>query len=303
MSAQTTSGLSGEVMTFYESEFLRRSEDTQVHKEGLQMGRHGKNQGKSVVYNRYTPLTRVTTPLTEGSNPSEVSLTASQVTSTLAEYGNVVKIAKLLSLVSIDKDGEEKVQVMGQNKGETLDRLTRDALTGGATVSYAGAKTALSDVAASNTMNATEIRKVRRTLIKNKAIKYKNGMFMAKIGPDTEYDIMGDTTWSNAHTYKDGDAMYKGYIGNFFGFDFLVSTDPKSESSTVEVYSNIFHGQHAAGCLELEGDAPSLYIKTPGPQDTSNPTDRYSTIGWAGTYDAEALVAAWIINHKSAVSS
>lgn len=303
MAVETSSTVTGEMMTFYESKFLERSKELLVHQEGLQKSTRPNNQGKANVFNRYTQLANATTPLTEGANPSEVALTATQVTVTLAEYGNLIKISKLLKLTSIDKDAKEKVELLGQNMGETLDQLTRDALTTGATVSYAGSKTTLTDVGSTNTLSATEIRRIRRKLIQNKAMKYSNGMFMGKIGPDTEFDLIGDSVWQNAHSYKDGDALYKGYLGNLYGFDFALSTQAKSEASTTTVYSNIFHGMNAAGVYDLSQDVPQLYIKVPGPSDTSNALNRFSTIGWGGTFAAKVLVAAWVLNWKSGASS
>lgn len=303
MAVQTTTGLSNEVMTFYESKFLERAQYVYIHAEGAQKSTHKKGQGKTVRFNRYSPLATVTTPLTEGSNPSEVSLSSSTVDATLAEYGNVVKVSKLLSLVSIDRDGQEKSEVMGQNMGETLDELTRDELYTGATVQLAGGKSALSDVAASDTFSATEIRKAVRTLEVNKAMKYPDGMFMGKVGPYTKYDLMGDNTWITAKTYSDVKDLYRGEIGELYGVRFSLTANQKTESSSTTVYSNFIHGANAFGVYDLEGDMPRLYIKVPGPEDTSNPTDRYSTIGWAGSYVAKTLIGSWIVNVKSGATA
>lgn len=303
MAIETTSTLSNEVMTYYSSKFLERAKDSLVHQEGAQKQTRATGEGKTVVFNRYTPLARATTPLTEGSAGSEVALTSAQVSVTLAEYGNYVKVGKLLDLVSIDKDATEKSELLGQNMGETLDRITRDALVTDATVSYAGAKTALTAVAATDVLSAAEIRKIRRQLLKNKAIKYGNGMFMGKIGPDTETDLIGDSVWVNAHSYKDGDELFKGYLGNLYGFDFLMSTDSKTESSTVTVHSNLFHGAQSFGVHNLSKDIPKLYIKKPSASDTSNPLDRFSTIGWGGAFAAKVLVAAWVLNWKSGATA
>jgi hypothetical protein len=56
-----------------------------------------------------------------------------------------------LSLTSIDTNNKEKIEVIGQNMGETLDELTRNELFTGATVQFAGGKAALTAVAASLT--------------------------------------------------------------------------------------------------------------------------------------------------------
>lgn len=299
----TTTTLSTEVMTYYESRYLARAKMWLVHQEGAQKRTHGSGNGKVVRFSRHTPLAVATTPLTEGSNPLGANFTVSNVDATLAEYGNLVTVSKLLSTTSIDREGKEKSDVMGQNMGETLDTLARDAIFTGATVQLAGAKSALSDVAASDVLSTTEVRKARRSLVKNKAIKFPDGFFMAKIGPDTSFDLMADSTWVNAHSYKDTTELYAAEVGKYGGFRFLETNNQKSEASTTTVYSNFFHGAEAFGCLDLEDDMPKLYVKVPGPNDTSNPTNRFSTVGWAGSFVAKAMVALWIINVKTGATA
>lgn len=299
MTAQKTSTVTQEMMTLYKSEFLKRAKHLLVHKEGAQMETQEQNSGKVIRFSRMTPFATVTTPLTEGSNPSEVDVTTANVDVTLAEYGNVVKIAKLFKLTSIDRDAKEKSGAMGQNMGETIDELTRDAMYTGATAQLASSVSALTDVAATDTFDAAEVRKAVRTLEANKALRYSDGFFMGKVGPYTKYDLVGDTVWQNAKTYSDVKDLYAGEIGELYGVRFLLTTNQKTESSTVTVYSNFIHGQYAFGCYDLAGDTPKLYIKVPTASDTSNPTDRYSTIGWAGSYAAKVLIADWLINVKT----
>ena len=274
-----------------------------MHGEGAQKNTHPKGEGKTIQWNRYSPLAAATTPLAEGLNPSEVDLTAAQVTAALSEYGNVIKITKLLKLTSIDKDATEKVEVLGQNLGETIDTLDREALFAGATVQLANGKTALTAIAATDTMSATEVRKAVRTLQVNKAMKYPDGYFIGKIGPYTEFDIKGDTTWVNAATYSDVKKLYQGEVGSLYGVRFVNVTNQKSESSTVTVYSNFIHGANAFAKYDLSGDVPKLYIKVPDESDTSNPTDRYSTIGWAGSYVAKVLISEWVLNVKTGATA
>lgn len=303
MAAETSSTLSNEMMTFYSSVFLERAKQLLVHREGLQKTTHNAGSGKVMRMNVYSPLSAATTPLTEGTNPSEVSITSSTVDVTLKEYGTTVKVAKLLNRTSIDVDGKEKTEVVGQNMGETIDELCRDAIHSGATAQLAGSQSVLSNVAASHTLTAAEIRKAVRTLKANKALKYPDGNFMGKIGPYTSYDLMGDSTWVNAKTYSDVSGLYAGEVGRLHGVRFIETTNQKTESSTVTVYSNFIHGQKAIGEYELEGDMPKLYIKIPTGSSTDNPADRFSTIAWAGVYAAKVLIANWVINIKTGATA
>lgn len=304
MAAQVTTGLTQEMATYYEKVFLARAEYEYVHKEGGQMRSQPKNEGKVVNFTRHTPLATVTAALTEGTNPSEVNLTATTVAATLAEYGTTVKISRFLSLTSIDANNKEKIEVVGQNMGETLDEIVRNELFTGATAQLAGSKAALSDIAASNTLSAAEIRKAVRTLKNNKARKYQGrGSWLGKIGPYTEYDLMGDTTWVNAHTYKDGDELYKGEIGMLYGVRFLSSPNQKTESSTVTVYSNFIHGSDAFGCIDLEGDKPQLFIIPHTNIDSGNTAGRFSTVAWAASFVTKTLNATWLVNIKTGATA
>jgi len=127
MATQTTSTLSNEVKTYYDKVFLKRAEYELVCKEGAQMRTHSQNEGKTIWFNRYTPLS--STPanclLSEGENPAVCSITAANVSAVLAEYGATVKISKFLTLTSIDKNNAEKIAVVGQHMGEVLNEIVR----------------------------------------------------------------------------------------------------------------------------------------------------------------------------------
>lgn len=303
MAAQTTTGLSQEISTYYERVFLARAMKRLIHEQGAQKKTVPAGEGKTVNFTRHTPLATVTTALTEGSNPSEVDLTASTVSATLAEYGNASKIARFLSTTSIDRNNKEKIEVFGQNMGETLDTLAREELFGGATTQLAGGKANITAVAASDVLNASEIKKAVRTLEGNAAMRYDDGFFMGKIQPYTWYDLLGDSTWVNAKTYSDVKDLYMGEVGELFGVRFVLTNNGKTQSSTVTVYSNFIHGKESFGCMDLATDSPKLYIKTPGANDTSNPADRYSTIAWAGSYVCKTLNANWLINVKTGATA
>lgn len=304
MATQTSTGLSQEVSTYYEKVFLARAEYELVHKEGGQMRTMPKGEGKTTNFTRHTPLATVTTALSEGANPSEVDLTAATVSAALAEYGTTVKISKFLSLISIDQNNKEKIEVVAQNAGETLDQLTREALFSGATAQLAGAKAAVTSIAASDTLSSTEIRKAVRTLKNNKAISYKGRFpFVGKIGPYTSYDLMGDTTWVNAKVYSDVEDLYKGEVGALHGVRFIESKNQKTTASTVTVYSNFIHGSEAFGCITLDGDAMKVYIVPHTQVDSGNPAGRFSLVSWAASYVCKVLNANWIVDIKTGATA
>lgn len=296
-----TSSLTQEVMTYYEKVFLARAEYELVLKEGAQMRTHGKHSGRTINFTRVVPLAISTTPLAESSNPGSSQLTASTVSVTLSEYGVTTTTSKLLSLVSIDVNMKEKVEVVGQNMGEVINRLTRDQLDAGTAAFANGHDT--SDVAAGDTLSASAIRGMIKTLETNKARPYKDGMFVGKTNPLSKYSLLGDSTWINSKTYSDVKGLYKGEMGELYQVRWLLNKDVASANGdsstaacTVVMYYTYVHGADALGCFDLEGDQPKLYIYNG--IDATNTTGRATYISWAGSYASKLLNDDWALVGK-----
>jgi N4-gp56 family major capsid protein len=300
----TNATLSPEIMAYYQETFLTHATPNLVMKEGAQPENLGSNNGATVTFTRYAKRAVATTPLSTGVNPTHTANTAVNVTATLQEFGDNEKIAKFLSVTSIDKNNENKIQVMGEGMGNTLDAITRDKLFAGATVGYAGTATSLATLGAGTVLNPAELVRVRRTLQTNDTRPYEDKMFLGKIQPFTEADIISANTWLNTKQYSDPTDLYNGEIGSLYQFRFLTSTQHKIESGAGGGggfgYSNFFHGRDAFGTVELEGDMPQLVIVTGA--DAGNVAGRFANISWAGSFTALVLNTGWIINWKTSAT-
>lgn len=310
MAAQVTTGLTAEMSTYYEKVFLERAEYEYIFMQGAQKRTQPSNEGKQVNFTRHTPLATATTALTEGTNPAEVALTASTVSAALAEYGTTVKISRFLSLTSIDRNNKEKIEVVGQNMGETLDELTRNELFTGATAQLAGGKSTLSTVAITDVLSVTELRKAVRTLKANKARRFQEAAapWIGKVGPYTSYDLMGDSTFISADVYDNGATkMYRGELGKIHGVRLIESPNQyetvNGGASSADIFSNFVHGDHAFGCIDLEGDKPKLHVIPHTQVDSNNPAGRFSTVAWATAFVSKTLNANWLVNIKTGATS
>lgn len=306
MATSTTSGLSGELVLYLEKRFLLRSRNAIVFGEGLMKQTLPVNMGKTITWNRYSALTVASTALTEGTNPTGVTPSGTQVSTTLAQYGNVLPVTDLLFVTSIDREAKEKTDLAAQNMAETLDTLNRNELWTGATVQLANGRAALTAITSTDTLTSTEIRRVRRSLRKQNAIPYDDGCFLAKTGPDTSFDLVNDSVWLAVSEYGDSakSAIFNQEIGKLFQVRFLEATaNQYNESSTVTVYSTFVHGQQAVGCVDLDSLPNGLIIKQSGDQDTSNALNLFMTIGWKAAYAVKTLNANWSYVIKSAASS
>lgn len=301
--ASTTTALSQLMQTYYDRLFIDTAKHWLIHEEGAQKRPLPQGEGKTVYFQRYTPLAIVTAQLTEATNPTCVNLSATNVSVVVSEFGSYSKISKLLSLTAVDRKMKGAVEVHAQNAGESRDQMVREKALVGATAQLAGGSAALTDVGTTDTLSSAEIRKAVRTLKANKAMRYNDGYFLGKVSPYVSYDLMGDTTWVNAHSYKDGDNLYKGELGRLHGVRFLETTNwketPNGGTSNADIIHSFIHGKNAMGVTDLDGDEKKIYVKTPNENDTSNPLDRYYTVGWAMTFAPVKLVSTWIIEIKS----
>lgn len=302
----TTATLTQEVMTYYEKVFLDRAKYELILKEGGQVRTQPSNSGRSVNFTRYDPLAIITTPLGEGSNPVTCALNASTVTMTLSEYGLITTNSKMLSVVSIDANMAEKVALVGQNMGETLNRLVRNELANG--TSYYGNNHLVSTFTAGDTMDACDIRLMVQTLELNKAMPYKDGLFIGKTEPTSKAFLLADTTWVNAHTYSDVKGIYAGEMGELYQVRWLLNKDyacgieaTSTASSGVNRFYTYIHGDNAFGVFDLEKDQPKLYI-LPNAVDSSSPAGRVSFVSWAGSYATKILNPNWIISARFAAA-
>ncbi len=306
--ASTTGGLSGLMSTFYDKVFLERAKAELRHDFGATSKRASMNQGKSIIFNRLTPLALVTAALTEATNPAEVAMTTTQVTATLAEYGTYTTIGSLFKMTSIDEDLKEHVEVHGQNAGESIDALLRNELSAFGTrqlVATTSAVSSTSGIHTSDVITGLEIRKAVRTLKIHKAPRFAGAMYRGIIGPQVAMDLFGASEWLDAHRYTTSDAIERGVIGKLHGVEFVETNQPTvnlsggfstSTTDVANVYTTYVFGRGGYAMVSLDSfSAPKIFVKNPGTGDTSNPLDLWSTVGWKMPFAAKGLNSDWII--------
>jgi len=310
----TSTSLITPVQIYYDKVFLDRAKIELRHDFGAQTKNVPMHSGTVVRFTRFTPLALITSALSEATNPTEVAMTATNISATLVEYGNVNNVGSLYSSTQIEEGLQEHIEVHAQNAGESIDRLIREELAAGATSQIATGATLITDIVVTDVFSGVEIRKAVRTLKKNKAQRFENGLYRGIIGPDTSYDLFGDSEWLDAHRYTTSDAIERGVVGKLHGVEFVetnnqhkdvsagLSGSPVTATSAgvVSVFSNFIFGKNAYGVINLASiTAPSVIVKNPGSGDTSNPLNMFSTVGWKMPFATKTLNSNWIINVKT----
>lgn len=282
--------------------------------------------------------TLATTALTEGTTPAGSTLSTTQVTTTVQEYGDFVQTSEFYAETSIDAGLKEQVETMAQQGAETANQLVRKVMTSfltvpGSTIQRANARTTDQTIVAGDVLTGAEIRRAVRTLKVNKAPTFEDAYYKSIIPVEAAYDLRGSTDWISANTYVNADNWKNGKIGWLHGVMFYETNDATvSAGGTVtatqnfaptgttanaalsitgtlltNIYETFVFGRQAYGIVEVAGAdsgfEPVVIMKKSGANDTNNPLNLFSTIGWKVKFAAVMLNSLWSISIRSAVSA
>lgn len=206
--------------------------------------------GSAVTFTIFNDIAAATSTLNEVTDVTPTAMSDSQVTVTLAEYGNaVITTAKLRGTAFLDVDSVA-ANVVGYNAGISIDSVVRDVLAGGDNVIYGGGGTTTpssrTTVKAADIIEANDIRKVTAQLRKANVPTF-DGLYMSYIHPDVAYDLRRETgaaSWRDPHVYQDTANIYNAEIGAFEGVRFI-------ETPRAKVFENASDGSGSTGTIEV----------------------------------------------------
>jgi len=188
--------------------------------------------GATVTFTIVNDLAIAASALTESTDVSTVAMSDSQVSVSLAEYGNaVLTTAKLRGTSFVDID-PIVANVVGYNAGVSLDTIARAKLDSGTNVQYASglgattlqsSVTARNAVATTNTISSLDIR-VARARLRSQNVPTFGGMYVGYIHPDLVADLQGESIsgsniqgWRAPHVYAQPGEIWTGELGAYEG--------------------------------------------------------------------------------------
>jgi N4-gp56 family major capsid protein len=218
----------------------------------------------------------------------------SQVTVTLAEYGNTVNTtAKLRGTSFLDVDAVA-ANLIGYNAGNSIDQVVSAVLAGGSNVVYGGGgsstPTSTVTIQAEDIVEANDVRQVTAAL-RGANVATFNGYYMGYIHPDVSYDLRretGNASWNAPHINVDTANIYNGEIGTFESVRFIetprapLAANASNGTSTtgfIDVYGTIIMGRQALAKAYSQVDGNGVVPKVVrGPVVDS--LMRFNPIGW-----------------------
>jgi len=269
--------------------------------------------GTSVAFTIFSELADATATLTETSDVTAVAMADSQVTVTLAEYGNAINTtAKLRGTSFLDVD-TVAANLIGYNAGSSIDTVVANVLKGASNVIFGGGgattPTNNATVEISDIIEANDIRVATAQLRKANTQTF-NGMYMAFIHPDVSYDLRRETgaaSWRDPHVYNNIGPIYNGEIGAFEAVRFVET--PRAplnltggSASTVDLYQTLIMGRQSLAKAHSITDGNGAFPKVVrGPVVDS--LMRFNPMGWywLGGYGIFREAAIRSINSSSSL--
>jgi N4-gp56 family major capsid protein len=289
MATSTTTTNAANLHLYYERKLLSTLEPRLVLQPLGKSQRLPKGLGTQVKWLRYSTIADSTTPLTEGTPPSEIAFTTANVTASIAQYGQFSKVSDLLSDVAIDPVLRNLSERFGFAAAKTIEQLIVNELDAEAAVQYVNDVGADGSVTASDVLNHKEL--IEAQIQQKKAFigPHESGDYVAVIHPCNEFDLKSDSqagAWLdiNKRTNPAQEKMMNGQFGKMYGMRLLVSDkmtlQEDAGAATVDVVSNYVIGEEAFGVVKLDGRAVRMIIKRHGSAGANDPLDQFATVGY-----------------------
>lgn len=259
--------------------------------------------GSSVVFNIHADLAAATTPLNESSDGSGVTIgDTSEVTVTLAEYGNYTVATKALQAFALDAGLDSNLaNIIAQNLLDSVDSVIEAKLaTSTNVIAEVGGSldtdgtVALNDIVGDDTIKSRDIRYAVAKARANSVVPVRGELYAAYIHPDVAHDLRAETGslgWRVPHEYSEPSAIWAAEAGTYEGAFFIETPRCGSTANTgpVDVYRTYVFGQQAVA----EAVADEFHVVMDGV--VSDPFKRKTAMGWYG-------IAGWSLYRTPALT-
>jgi len=314
------STITAEVNNFYDRTLLIRAVPNFVHNRFAQVRDIPRMGGTNVIkFRRYGSLTANTTPLVDGVTPDGTSLSITDVTATVLQYGDYVTLTDKLQMETYDPILTETAEILGEQAGDVLDQLCRAVLAAGASNQYASTATSTATISSGMKFTRDEAKEAVRTLKNNNAKPVTsminpgtgyntvpmNAAFIGIVHPFTTYDLDNATGWIPVEKYANKSDVMPDEVGSLAGVRFIETSNAYTVAGTLvtTVYGTLIFGKNAYAQTRISGESLKNIVKPLGTAGSSDPLDQRSTSGWKASYVAKVLNANFIILVEHAVSA
>lgn len=257
------------------------------------------NTGRTAVFTRFSPLSVTTTPLTDQSTPATgAGISSQQVQATINEYGNYIDLDEFTDITSFVPLVDVATDLLSYNAQQTLDKVAMTEIAAGTNVLYAGGVSGRSGLDGTKKLSKADIRKAVNLLQRADIPVFTDGYYVCLIHPDKLLDLFTDAELIQL-SMANREAVEKGYIGQFGGVKFYISTavpilaGAGGGTPASDVYQTIVLGMNAYGVVDIDGKAIQMVYTN------VDKLGRIKTIGWKAYFTAKRLYEPALVRIES----
>jgi N4-gp56 family major capsid protein len=320
------------VQTFYDRTLLKRATPNLVHDQFGQKRPIKKNSGNQIIFRRYESLAANITALTEGTPPTGKDMSKTDVTYTLAQYGDFTKFTDMVSMTNQDPIITEATELLGEQMGNSLDQVYRNVLVAGTSVRYgsgvAGRINVITKLLQADLDKAIRTLRSNNASFINDAIKASTSIgtvgirktYWAIVHTDTEQDLEAITGYRSITEYAAQTNIKEGEIGSYKYIRFVSTTNARifpdtggtavtnglkytTASTSCDIYATLIFGKDAYGICPLDGGTSKVIVKNLGDAGAADPLNQYGTVGWKATTVCGILNNAFMIRIEHGVTA
>lgn len=268
-----------------------------------------------------------TTPLVEGVTPTGSTIANTDVTVSLAQYGDFLTLTDVIQDTHTDNVLQQMTDILGEQAAVTVETLRFNVLKAGTNVFYANSVAGRSTVATA--ISLADQRRVTTALNRQNAKKITSivastadfntksveAAYVAVVHPDLESDIRGMAGFKPVADYGPHTTPWENEIGSveqvryisttvaapFLGTGVATASAPTmrhSNSGTgdkVDVYPVLMFARDAFGIVPLKGKSSMTPMVVNPKPAAGDPLGQRGTVGWklwSGTVILQELFMA-----------
>lgn len=277
------------------------------------------HNSKVVKFRRYSALPSTPVALTEGVTPAGQQLAVTDITATLAQYGDKTTITDVVLDTHEDPVMNEAINLLGEQAAEMIEKMRFGYLKAGTNVQYAnGAARNAVNTAISLAVQQRAVRTLKRqngrpiTEIVASSARYDTAAvapgFVGLIHPDLESDVRAMTGFVPAEKYGTT-TPWENELGKVNDVRYVTSTifEPWADAggakgamlsttgTNADVYPVLYLARDAYGIVALKGQyAVFPMIVNPKPSD-SDPLAQRGHAAWKSMQVCTILNDNWIV--------
>jgi N4-gp56 family major capsid protein len=326
MATTTYGDISPRTAAYAQKELLKRGIPYLVLEKFGQPTTLPSNSTKVTKWRRYSALPTTPVALTEGVTPGSQTLTVTDVTAQLQQYGDIVTITDVVMDTHEDPTLQEATNVLGEQAAQMIEKMRFGILKAGTNVLYAnGSSRSAVNTPISITLQRRATRALKRqnarfiTSVVRSTPAYATENvapgYVALVHPDLEGDVRAMSGFVPAEKYGSL-SPWENELGKVEDVRYLTSTifEPWADAggtkgamlsttgTSADVYPVLYLARDAYGIVALKGMfALTPMVVNPKPSD-SDPLAQRGHVGWKAMQTAAILNDAWLVRGEVAAT-